>query len=58
MASIMLADLEEAVEAGSATNQTTNGNTTAVEFLSIRYAQSGSISQVNATTYKLKKFIV
>jgi len=44
MASIMLADLEEAVEAGNATtimsNQTADGNMTGAE------SQSGSISEV------------
>jgi hypothetical protein len=58
MASIMLADLEEDVEAGNATmmitNQTADGNTTGVEFLGIQPAQSGSISQVNATAYTLE----
>ena len=53
-------DVLEAVEAGNATmageaNQTaTNGNTTAVEFLSIQTAQSGSVSQINATAYTLE----
>ena len=51
-------DVLEAAEAGNATmagaaNQTTtNGNTT--EFLSIQSAQSGSISQINATAYILE----
>ena len=58
MASIMLADLEEDVEADNATtmmmnNQTADGNMTGVEFLSIQNAQSGSISQINETAYTL-----
>ncbi|HZD35845.1 MAG TPA: hypothetical protein VE130_11635 [Nitrososphaeraceae archaeon] len=36
------------------TNQTINGNNTEVEFLSIQSAQSGSITQINATTYTLE----
>jgi hypothetical protein len=52
-------DLGEAVETenttmAGATNQTTNGNTAAVEFLSIQTAQSGSVSQINATAYTLE----
>ena len=37
-----------------ATAQTADGNTTAVEFLSIQNAQSGSISQINETAYTLE----
>jgi hypothetical protein len=53
------ADVEEDVGAGNATttmmtNQTTNGNMTGVEFLSIQSAQSGSISQINETAYSLE----
>jgi hypothetical protein len=53
-------DIAEAEEAGNATmagaaNQTTpSGNTTAVEFLSIQNAKSGSISQINETAYTLE----
>jgi len=49
-------DVAEAAEAGNATmmtNQTSDGNT-GVEFLSIQTAQSGSISQINATAYALE----
>lgn len=56
MASVSLADLEEAVEAGNATttmmtNQTADENGT---FLSIQAAQSGSLSELNATAYILE----
>jgi hypothetical protein len=37
-----------------ATAQTADGNTTAVEFLSIQNARSGSISQINETAYTLE----
>jgi hypothetical protein len=37
-----------------ATAQTADGNTTAVEFLSIQSAQSGSLSQINETAYTLE----
>jgi len=52
-------DIAEATEAENATmagaaNQTVNRETTGVEFLGIQNAQSGSISQVNATTYTLE----
>ena len=51
-------DVAEAAEAGNATtmviNQTTNGNMTDVQFLSIQTAQSGSLSQVNDTAYSLE----
>jgi hypothetical protein len=51
-------DVAEAAEAGNATttmmtNQATSRNMTGVEFLSIQTAHSGSISQINATTYTL-----
>jgi DNA-binding beta-propeller fold protein YncE len=36
------------------TNQTADGNTTDVQFLSIQTAQSGSLSQINATAYELE----
>lgn len=36
------------------TNQTANENITEVEFLGIQNAQSGSISQINATAYTLE----
>jgi hypothetical protein len=53
-------DIAEALEAGNtttagATNQTTtNGNTTDIQFLAIQNAQSGSISETNATSYTLQ----
>jgi hypothetical protein len=51
-------DVAEAEEAGSTTmmtNQTTaNGNMTDVQFLAIQRAQSGSLSEVNATAYTLE----
>ena len=37
-----------------ATAQTTDGNSTAVEFMAIQYSESGSISPINATTYSLE----
>jgi hypothetical protein len=52
-----MVDEEEAVEAGNATtmtNQTADGNTTDVQFLSIQTAQSGSLSQINETAYTLE----
>jgi hypothetical protein len=51
-------DVAEAADSGNATammtNQTSDGNTTGVEFLSIQTAQSGSISEINATTSTLE----
>lgn len=53
-------DVEEAIEAenttmtGTTNQTTTNGNTTAVEFLSIQTAQSGSLSHINDTAYALE----
>ena len=52
-------DVYEAEEAGNPTttmmtNQTTNGNMTGVEFLNMQTAQSGSLSQINATAYTLE----
>ncbi|HZD36444.1 MAG TPA: hypothetical protein VE130_14670 [Nitrososphaeraceae archaeon] len=50
-------DIAEAEEAGNTTmmtNQTSNGNMTGVEFLSIQSAQSGSLSQINETAYTLE----
>lgn len=51
-------DVAEAAEAGDATtlvtNQTTNGNTTDVQFISIQRAQSGSLSRINETAYTLE----
>jgi hypothetical protein len=51
-------DVAEAAGAGNATmmmtNQTSDGNTAGVEFLSIQTAQSGSVSQINATAYTLE----
>jgi hypothetical protein len=56
-------DIAEAVEADNtkntttagATNQTTtNGNTTDIQFLAIQNANSGMISQINATAYTLE----
>ena len=51
--------VDEAAEAGNdrmtaGRNQTTNGNMTGVEFLGIQNAQSGSISEINATAYTLE----
>jgi hypothetical protein len=46
-------EVENVTMAGAA-NQTVNRETTGVEFLVIQNAQSGSISQVNATTYTLE----
>ncbi|HZD35879.1 MAG TPA: hypothetical protein VE130_11805 [Nitrososphaeraceae archaeon] len=53
------ADVEGDVEAGNATrammtNRTTYGNMTAVKFLSIQTAKSGSLSQINETAYTLE----
>jgi hypothetical protein len=39
--------------AGAANQNTPSGNTTAVEFLSIQNAKSGSLSQINETVYTL-----
>ena len=51
-------DVAEAAESGNATvkmtNQTSDGNTTDVQFLSIQTAQSGFISETNATTNTLE----
>ena len=51
-------DVAKAEEAGITTmmtnHTTTNRNTTAVEFLSIQTAQSGSLSQINATACTLE----
>lgn len=47
-------DVAETAEATMMTNQTTtSGNMTDVQFLAIQNAQSGSLSEVNATTYTL-----
>lgn len=53
-------DIAKLIEAGNAiiipggTNQTIDGNMTEIEFLAIQRAQSGSISETNATTYTLE----
>jgi hypothetical protein len=50
-------DVAEAEEAGNTTimtNQTTNGNSTAVKFLAIQNAHDGSISRINETAYTLE----
>jgi hypothetical protein len=50
-------DVAEAAQVGNTTittNQSSNENITEVEFLSIQSAQSGSISQINATAYTLE----
>jgi hypothetical protein len=47
-------EVTEAAEAGNATMvRNATGNMTEVEFLSIQTAQSGSISEINATDYTL-----
>jgi len=54
VADLDVEEVEEAENATMTTNQTTSGNTTGVEFLSIQNAQSGSISQINETAYTLE----
>ena len=51
-AELDLEEAEAATMAGTTNQTTTNGNTT--EFLSIQRAQSGSLSEINATAYTLE----